>query len=101
MQVTPEEFKEAWEGGVEADHPPWDPPEIERVQPAPDWPPDVQQHYDRFQWVLFLLRKAHLQPSPAAPANALIAAGMWTPLTEHNFSARCAIDRQLASVILH
>lgn len=75
-QISPEEFKKIMEEKVEMDAPPWDPPEISRVQPAPDWGPKIQAHFDRFQWILFLLRKAHLQPGPCSPAEALISAGM-------------------------
>ena len=48
---------------------------VAQVVPAPELPPDVEQQYQRFQWILFLLRKAHMQASPDAPAKALLAAG--------------------------
>lgn len=94
LQVSPEEFKEMWDMEIETDQPPWDPPEILQVQPSPEWPPEVQRHYDRFQWLLFLLRKAHMQPSPAAPAKAVLDAG------KHCSCPHCFLPQLLARLLL-
>lgn len=46
-----------------------------QVVPAPDFPPEVKQQWDRCQWILYRLRRAHLDGPPAQPAQALAAAG--------------------------
>lgn len=46
-----------------------------QVVPAPDFPPEVQQQWDRCQWILYRLRRAHLDGPPAQPAQALASAG--------------------------
>lgn len=75
LQISEEDYKELWNHEVPIDVPPWEDQEIEGVQPAPMWPEEIQGQYDRFQWVLYLLRKAYMQPSPASAASHLIEAG--------------------------
>ena len=61
---------------IEDDQPPWERPEITRVQPAPDWPDELHQKYfDRAQWILFLARKGYLQPYPDSAAFLLARNG--------------------------
>lgn len=79
MQISLEDFNEVWDASLDTDYQPWERPEILEVQPAPAWEPEAQKCYDRFQWILFLLRKAHMQPCPKAPADALVAAGETIP----------------------
>lgn len=75
VQISLDDFNEIFDAKLEA-HAPWERKEILQVQPAPAWEhPDAQKCYDRAQWILFLLRKAHMQPSPTAAAEALISAG--------------------------
>ena len=51
-------------------------PEITKVQPAPDWPdPQHQTHFDRAQWILFLLRKCYALPEPDCASKALFNEG--------------------------
>ena len=46
-----------------------------QVRPAPDVPPEIDQQYRRMEWMLYRLRRAHLQAGPAEPAAALASAG--------------------------
>ena len=75
FQITEEEYKKLWNHEVQAEFPPGEAPEISEVQSAPMWPKRIQEQYDRFQWVYYLLRKAYMQPSPDSAAQHLIDAG--------------------------
>lgn len=75
MQISEEEFKRLWNEEVQAEFPAGQAPEIDKVQPAPMWPPEIQAQYDRYQWVFYLLRKAYMQASPDSAAQHLIDAG--------------------------
>ena len=74
-QISEEDYKRLWNHKVQSEFPPGQAPEIEEVQPAPMWPPEIQAQYDTFQWVFYLLRKAYMQPSPESAAVELIKAG--------------------------
>ena len=45
------------------------------MRPAPDVPPEIDRQYRRMEWMLYRLRRAHLQAGPAGPAAALASAG--------------------------
>lgn len=75
LQISEEEYKRLWDHEFQEEFPPGQEPEIDTVQPAPMWPPEIQAQYDRFQWVFYLLRKAYMQPEPDSAAKHLIDAG--------------------------
>ena len=46
-----------------------------QVLPAPDMPARVEMQWHRAQWVLYRLRRAHLDGPPTQPVKALASAG--------------------------
>ena len=79
LQISEEEYKRLWNQEVQSEFPAGQAPDIDKVQPAPMWPQEIQSQYDRFQWIFYLLRKAYMQPSPDSAARHLIDAGVFFP----------------------
>ncbi|CAL8463617.1 g3151 [Coccomyxa elongata] len=78
-QITTKEIREMeehWNALAMTSQTPATMDDITEVVPAPDFPPEVKQQWDRCQWILYRLRRAHLDGPPAQPAQALAAAGL-------------------------